>query len=126
MLRARRGIAINRMKLGDLARFGDPETALDDYRQGLSTFDTLPPDELKRPANLRLRAQFLRKVGGTLRDLQQWSEAEPYLNQSLAFFEESLAADPDDKRAKYDVVVVSEAVMLFYELQGKIESARAG
>jgi tetratricopeptide (TPR) repeat protein len=123
MWRARRGIAINRLKLGDLARFGDPETALDDYQQGLRTFDSLPPDELKRPVNLRMRAQFLRKVGGTLRDLEQWSEAELYLNRSLAFFEESLAADPDDKRAKYDVVVVSEAVMLFYELQGKTERA---
>jgi tetratricopeptide (TPR) repeat protein len=123
MLRARRGIAINRLKLGDLARFGDPETALDDYQQGLRNFDSLPPDELKRPVNLRLRAQFLRKVGGTLRDLQQWSEAELYLNRSLAFFEESLVADPDDKRAKYDLVIVSEAVMLFYELQGKTERA---
>lgn len=123
MLRARRGIAINRMKLGDLARFGDPETALDDYQGGLHSFDGLPPDELKRPANLRMRAQFLRKVGGTLRDLQQWSEAETYLNRSLTYFEATLADDPDDKRAKYDLVVVSEAVMLLYELQGKTDQA---
>ena len=64
MSRARRGIAINRLKLGDLTRFGDPEAALDDYRQGLSAFDSLPNDESNRPANLRFRAQFLRKVGG--------------------------------------------------------------
>jgi tetratricopeptide (TPR) repeat protein len=124
MLRASRGIAINRMKLGDLVHFGDPEAALDDYRQGLSTFDTLPPDELKRPANLRLRGQFLRKVGETLRDLQQWSDAEPYLSRCQAFLEESLAADPTDKRAKYDLVVILEAVMRFYDLQGKVEGAR--
>jgi tetratricopeptide (TPR) repeat protein len=112
------------MKLGDLSRFSDPETALVDYQQGLGTFDSLPSDELKRPANLRFRAQFLRKVGGTLRDLQQFKEAEPYLNRSLAFFEESLATDPDDKRAKYDLVIISEAVMLFYEAQGKTGRAR--
>jgi serine/threonine protein kinase len=123
MLRARRGIAINRMKLGDLARFADPETALDEYQRGLSMFDSLPPDELKRPPNLRFRAQFLRKVGGTLRDLQQWKEAEPYLTRTLAYFEETLATDPEDKRAKYDVVVISEAVMLYYEGQGKNELA---
>jgi serine/threonine protein kinase/tetratricopeptide (TPR) repeat protein len=121
MLRARRGIAINHLKLGDLSRFDDPETALDDYRQGLNAFESLPADELKRPANLRFRAQFQRKIGGTLRDLQQWSEAEPYLNRSLAYFEESLAADPDDKRAKFDVEVISEAVMNFYDFQGKTE-----
>jgi eukaryotic-like serine/threonine-protein kinase len=124
MWRARRGVAINRLKLGDLAHFGDPETALDDYRQGLTTFDSLPPDELKRPVNLRLRSQFLRKVGETLRDLQQWSAAEPYLSQCRAFLTESLEADPEDKRAKYDVVVILEAVMNFYDLQGKTEPAR--
>jgi tetratricopeptide (TPR) repeat protein len=123
MWRAWRGIAINRLKLGDLSRFGDPETALDDYQQGLSSFDSLPADELKRPANLRFRAQFLRKVGGTLSDLQQWSDAQPYLNRSLAFFEESLGADPDDKRAKFDLVVISETVMNFYDRQGKTERA---
>jgi eukaryotic-like serine/threonine-protein kinase len=124
MLRARRGIALSRMKLGDLVHFGDPETALDDYRQGLITFDSLPPDELKRPATLRLREQDLRKVGETLRDLQQWSDAEPYLLRCQTYFESSLAADPDDKRAKYDLVVILEAVMRFYELQGKTERAR--
>jgi eukaryotic-like serine/threonine-protein kinase len=124
MLRARRGIALSRMKLGDLVHFGDPETALDDYRQGLNTFDSLPPDELKRPATLRLREQDLRKVGETLRDLQQWSDAKPYLTQCQAYFESSLAADPDDKRAKYDLVVILEAVMRFYDLQGKTEQAR--
>jgi eukaryotic-like serine/threonine-protein kinase len=124
MLRARRGIAINRMKLGDLVRLGDPETALDDYQQGLKTFDSLPPDELKRPANLRLRTQLLRKVGETLRDLQQYNDAEPYLLRSQAFFAESLASDPDDKRAKFDLVVISEAVMSFYDFQGKTGQAR--
>jgi serine/threonine protein kinase len=124
MWRARRGVAINRMKLGDLFRFDDPETALEHYQQGLVAFDSLPADELKRPVNLRLRAQFLRKVGGGLRDLEDWTEAERYLSRASAYFAESLAADPDDSRAKYDVVVVSEALMLFYELQGKTQAAR--
>ncbi len=123
MWRAQRGIAVNRMKLGDLFRFADPEAALRDYQLGLSVYDGLPADELKRPANLRMRAQLVRKVGGSLRDLQQWTQAEAYLNQCQAFFEKSLAADPDDKRAKYDVVIVSEASMLFYELQGKTADA---
>jgi tetratricopeptide (TPR) repeat protein len=124
MSRARRGIAINHLKLGDLTRFADPEAALDDYRQGLSSFDSLPNDEATRPANVRFRAQFLRKVGGALSDLQQWTEAEPYLSRSLAFFEESLAADPADKRAKFDLVIISETVMNGYEHQGKVERAR--
>jgi tetratricopeptide (TPR) repeat protein len=124
MWRARRGIAINRQKLGDLVLFADPETALEEYRQAVSTFDGLPAEELKRPGNPRFRAQFLRKIGGVLRDLQQWSEAEPYLNRSLACYEESLAADPEDNRAKYDLDVILEAYPDLYEPQGMNQQAR--
>lgn len=124
MFRARRGVAINRLKLGDLVRFGDPEAALAEYQKALITFDSLPPDELKRPVNQRLRLQFLRKIGETERDLQQWTEAKSDLNRCQAFFEERLAADPDDKQAKYDLVVILEAVMRFHELEGNMEQAR--
>jgi serine/threonine protein kinase len=125
MARPRRGIAINHQKLGDLVLFTDPETALGEYQTALTTFDSLPPGELKRLQNLRYRAQLLRKLGGAFRDLQQFSESEPYLKQSLAFFEEDLAADPEDKRAKYDVVVISEAFLELYGAQGKFAAARA-
>jgi tetratricopeptide (TPR) repeat protein len=119
MWRALRGIGVNHIRLGDLYRFTDPETAVEEYQQALRANDGLPPDELKRPVNARLRAQFLRKIGGSLRDLQQWGEAAPYLKRSLAAFEDALAADPSDKRAKFDLVVSLEGWLQFYELQGK-------
>jgi tetratricopeptide (TPR) repeat protein len=124
MLRARRGVAINRLKLGDLVRFSDPEAALNQYQQALATLDNLPPDELKRAANLRLQTQFQRKIGETLADLGQWNDAQPYLNRCQAFLTESLAADPEDKRAKYDLVVILESVMRLREFQGNVEQAR--
>jgi len=118
-LRAQRGIAILDFKRADLMRFDDPETALDEYRQGLNAFDRLPEDERNRPANLRLRASFWRKTGELLRDLGQWSEAESYLSRAQAFFEAALSADPEDKRAKYDLVTILESVLLLNERQGK-------
>ena len=67
--------------------------------------------------------QFVRKLGETLRDLQQWRDAERYLTQYQAFFEEALASDPGDMRTKYDLVVIYESIMRLYELQGKTERA---
>jgi serine/threonine protein kinase len=122
-LRAQRGIAILDFKRADLVRFDDPETALDEYRQGLNAFDRLPEDERNRPANLRLRASFWRKTGELLRDLGQWSDAESYLSRAQAFFEAALAADPDDKRAKYDLVTILESVLLLNERQQKTSLA---
>jgi serine/threonine protein kinase len=122
-VRARRGIALLLAKRADLVRFDDPETALDEYRQALNTFDQLPPEERTRPANLRYRGMFQRKLGEALRDLGQWGEAESYLAPAQGFFERALAADPDDKRAKYDLVVILDAVLLLNERQGKSQLA---
>ena len=119
MWRALRGIAINYLKLGDLDAFADPEKGLNAYQQGLKTFQSLPPEEQERLPNRRFEMQFQRKIGGALRNLQQWSEAEPYLSRARAFFEQSLATDPDDRRAKYDMVIILEAYMDLYDAQGK-------
>jgi serine/threonine protein kinase len=112
--RAQRGIALLRLKLGDLTRFGDPENALAEYRQALTALDSLPVEEKNKPGTRRLRVLFLRKVGGALTDLQQYDEAEPFLKQSLAMLEEFLAADPDDSRARYDVVNGTESAYRLY------------
>ncbi len=52
--RAQRGIALMRAKLGDLYRFGDPETALAEYRQALTALDALPVEEKNKPGTRRL------------------------------------------------------------------------
>jgi len=123
MWRALRGIGLNRMKLGDLYAFSDPEKALDEYQQALRANDELPPEERNRPANIRFRAQYQRKIGGGFRDLQQWADSEQFLNRSDRVFEDALAADPEDARAKYDVVVILEAFLDLYDWQGN--TARA-
>jgi len=124
-VRAQRGIAILHVKRADLVRFGDPETALDEYRQALNAYDQLPSEERGKPANLRYRGVFQRKLGEALSDLGQYSEAESYFVPAQGLFEQALATDPEDKRAKYDLVVILEAVLLLNERQGKSQAAVA-
>ncbi len=121
--RAVRGIAITRMKLGDLSRVTDPEAALAEFRQALEIMDSLPPVERDRPANSRLRAQFVRKVGSALVDLQQWREALQTLNPGLAVFEQAFAADPGDARAQYDLFIMLQNFEDIYERSGEIAQA---
>lgn len=122
-LRAARGIAILHMKLGDLYRFADPESALADYRQAIRAYDALPLNESNRPANVRFRAAFVRKTGETLTALRQWSEAEPYLLTAQSAMEAALAADPGDARAKNDLCTVLSAFLDFYDAQDDLKHA---
>jgi serine/threonine protein kinase len=113
--RAQRGIGLVHGKLGDLNRFADPESALEEYKEALAAYDALPREEWNRPANVRFRARLLREIGGALRDLQQWAEAEQDLNQAIRMHEEVLAADPQDSRAKFDMAIVLESSLELYE-----------
>lgn len=103
--RSRRGIALMRMKLGDLIRHGDPAGALDDFEEALRVFDALPAEEVRKPANQRVRSYLLRKKGIALGDLNQWTSAEAILQQVIAFCQARAAEDPNDSRALIDLVV---------------------
>jgi eukaryotic-like serine/threonine-protein kinase len=116
-LRSRRGVAVMRMKLGDLVRPTDPESALNQYRNASTVFDGLPPEELNRPANKRIQITFLRKTGNALRDLQEWAAASETLQQPLAFFNSEYAADTADKRAMYDLSVMLNDLADLYFMQ---------
>jgi tetratricopeptide (TPR) repeat protein len=105
-VRARRGGALMRMKLGDLFRPYDPETALKQFRDAATVFDRLPAGELQRPANRRTQVTLLRKTANALRDLQEWNAAAETMQQPLAYFQAEYAADPTDKRATFDLAVV--------------------
>src|ERR1022692_620254 len=117
-VRSRRGIALFRMKLGDLIRVADPETALQQFQDATKAFDGLPPEELNRPVNKRFQATFLRKTGDALKDLQEWKAAAETLQQSLAYFNAEYTADPTDKRATFDLVVVLGDLTELYFFQG--------
>ena len=115
--RVRRGVATMRIKVGDLYRFPDPETALSEFREALKTIESLPPEERLKPLVARLHALYLRKVGGALVDLRQYDEAAPYLTRSVAALNQFTVADPEDSRAKYDLVTALESLHRLYAFQ---------
>ncbi|HLJ13087.1 MAG TPA: protein kinase [Bryobacteraceae bacterium] len=116
--RALRGVGFMSMKIGDLYRFGDPEKALEEYRHALQALEQLPAQEQSRPANLRFRATYLRKIGGALRDLQQFAEAEVLLQTSLQMYEKWAAEDALDTRALAEVGYALESLVLVYDWNG--------
>jgi len=122
-VRSRRGIALMRMKLGDLARTSDPAAALDDFNEALRVFNTLPPDEQRKPSTERVHWSLLRKKGGVLGDLEQWADAETILRQVIAFHQARAADDPNDSRAAFDLTVAWDDLM--EQLLERGETARA-
>jgi serine/threonine protein kinase/tetratricopeptide (TPR) repeat protein len=104
-IRSRRGKALMQMKIGDLLRHADPASALEYFDQALRGFEALPKDELAKPVNQRFRANFFRKKGGDLGDLDQWEEAEAAIQQAIGVNRTAVVLDSNDFRATYDLAV---------------------
>jgi tetratricopeptide (TPR) repeat protein len=116
-VRPLRGIAVIRMKLGDLLRPTNPQTALGEFRAASLALSGISSPEGLSPTSRRLQFHFLRKTGNALRDMQEWAEAENALTQARAYSDQQLSADPGDKRASEDVAVVAsdQAYLFFWE-----------
>lgn len=113
-MRALRGIAAMRMKLGDLVRPGNPQLALEEFRAATLALNRIAPPEGLSPTIQRLRFYLLRKTGNALRDMQEWSASENALTQARDFYDRHLSADPRDQRAAEDVAAVtSDQAYLF-------------
>ena len=104
-LRSRRGMALMWAKLGDLQRHADPAKSLEYFEQAIKDLDALPPEYLKTQVAQRFRANFLRKKGVALGELNQWSEAEASLQLAVVHTQAGTLEDPQDSRAIYDFAV---------------------
>jgi tetratricopeptide (TPR) repeat protein len=104
-VRAKRGLAILRMKLGDIIRDADPETALSEFEGAIQLFKELPSAELEKPATARTLLFLERKRADALRDLQEWSSAADALQPVVSQLNKIYEADPTDKRAAFDLLV---------------------
>ena len=113
-VRALRGIAVMRMKLGDLARPKDPQLALEEFRAASLALTRVPPAEGLSPTIRRLHFFLLRKTANALRDMQDWAESENALAQVREYSDRQLSADSNDQRAAEDVAVAaSDQAYLF-------------
>jgi tetratricopeptide (TPR) repeat protein len=113
LLRARRSISINRMKIGSLEMETNPAQALKDFQIALAIAGT-PKDLSDLPA-LRLRAMLLRKQANAFAQLGQFGSAVPLFEQSLEILHRLTAEDPKDQRARFDVITTLDDEGRSYE-----------
>jgi tetratricopeptide (TPR) repeat protein len=104
-LRARRGLVINELKVGNVEMETDPAQALKDFEIAQERFDALPESKLETLPALRLRANLLRKRAMALRELAQFAQAAPLFDHALDIQRKIAAQDPKDSRSQFDVYV---------------------
>ncbi|HEY2467588.1 MAG TPA: protein kinase [Terracidiphilus sp.] len=104
-VRARRGLAIVQLKIGNIEIETDPAKALKDYELSEERLDALPESKQNGLSSQRLHANLLRKRGMAMRELGEYSRAVPLFEQALTIQRQIAAADPKDTRSLFDVYV---------------------
>ena len=103
--RARRGLGIVSLKIGNIEIETDPSQALRDYELAEQRFDALPESKQSGLSSARMHANLLRKKAMAMRELGEYSQAAPLFDQSLTIQKQIAAADPKDTRSLFDVYV---------------------
>jgi tetratricopeptide (TPR) repeat protein len=114
-VRARRGLGISQMKIGNVELETDPAQALKDFQLSLKFYDALNEVDQKSLITLRMRAISVRKEAMALEGLGQHAQAAPLFDQALQIDHQIFAADPKDLRALTDVDRVLEDASVSYE-----------
>ena len=120
-LRARRGLAIMQMKIGNVEFDYDPAQALKDYQAAIAGMDALPAAQQNTMTTLRLRAYIVRREAGAMSELGEYSAAIPLFEQSEALDRKYSTADPQDLRALQDLEVVVDDESVNYEYAATTE-----
>jgi len=84
-LRAKRGLSINRLKIGSVELETDPTQALKDFQMALKSADALPKAEQGSLSMVRIRAMLLRKEANAMVALGEFDEAAPLFAQVSRF-----------------------------------------
>ncbi|MGA7217645.1 MAG: protein kinase [Candidatus Sulfotelmatobacter sp.] len=102
-MRARRGVAMMQMKIGNAELDVDPAQALTDFQLALQSFDALPAAEQSSLQTVRLRGITIRKEAVALSELGEYSQAVPRFDEALKIHQRLAAADLKDVRNLGDV-----------------------
>jgi len=114
-VRARRGLGISQMKIGNVELETDPAQALKDFQLALRLYDALNAVDQKSVITLRMRSISVRKEAMALEGLGLHTQAAPLFDQALQIDRDIFAADPKDLRALTDVDRVLEDAAASYE-----------
>jgi eukaryotic-like serine/threonine-protein kinase len=114
-LRARRAIAINELKVGNVELETDPGQALKDFQIAQERFEALPDAKPESLTWLRMRAQLLLKRGMSLKELAEFSQGAPFFDQALDIERKIAEQDVKDSRSQFDVYVDFSQAAFNYE-----------
>jgi eukaryotic-like serine/threonine-protein kinase len=103
--RARRGLGIVPLKIGNIEIETDPSQALRDYELAEERFNAMPESKQSGLTSARMRANLLRKKAMAIRELGEYTQAVPLFDQALTIQKEIAAADTKDTRSLFDVYV---------------------
>jgi tetratricopeptide (TPR) repeat protein len=103
--RARRGLALVPLKMGNVEIETDPAQALKDYQLAGERFDAQPESREDSLSALRMHANVLRHQAQAMRELREYAQAVPLFEQALDIQKRISAADPKDNRSLFDVYV---------------------
>jgi eukaryotic-like serine/threonine-protein kinase len=103
-----RGIAVNRMKVGNIETETDPGVALRDYYEAIRVINTFPEDLRKSFPIRRSEQMILRKTGMALKEIGSYREALSFMEKARAIAEPLLNRDPSDTRAANDLLALME------------------
>jgi len=113
--RARRGLAINQLKIGSVEMEPDPTQALKDIQIALQRVDALPESEKGKLTTMRVRSMVLRKEANAMVQLGEFSKASEILSEVVKEYQKLSSADPQDLRALADLQVVLNDEALCFE-----------
>jgi len=125
-VRAKRGLSINQMKIGNVEMETDPALALKDFQTAMERADALPKAEQENLSTLRMRAMLMRKKANALVQLGEYSKATELFTQVARIHQYFVAADSQDLRALADLEVILNDEALGFETAAEPALAAAG
>ncbi|MGA2078257.1 MAG: serine/threonine-protein kinase [Terriglobia bacterium] len=114
-VRAKRGLAINGLKIGSVEMETDAAEALKEFQFALQRAETMPRSDQDSLSGLRIRHMLLRKEANALERLGEFVQAVPLFEQSLVLITRIAAQDQKDTRALFDLITVLDDEAKCYE-----------
>ncbi len=105
-LGARRGLAINQLKIGNVEMETDPALALRDYQAAMQLVDALPKAEQENLSTLRLRGLLLVDQANAYVQIGEFSQASTLYQEAFQRFQHLSSMDPQDMRSLVDLEIV--------------------
>lgn len=101
--RAKRSVATEHIKIGNILVETDPLSAIDEYQKSLVVRDALPPSEKTKSSHQRMMGMTYWELGVALTQARDYPRAIEALDRARDTMGKIATADPKNMRAQYDL-----------------------